>query len=251
MASTSEIYIQATETDPEVRAGAQLREIHQGLQARLATLSASEATREGPGNTRAALAEFCRGELQQYLSAAWEVLWSPAVGAAGTGLLVRTAATTRGVLDGHLDTLTSDESDDSDEGENIAQAQALSGALHVYLKIEEAVLLPALANLPGTDPVALIADLNTLLEGGWLDAPDVIDVREIPRAQRHPRIFTRFARLGAEEAFVLVNDHDPAPLRGEFEAAYPGMFSWEYLEQGPEEWRVRIGRPVGRSLDNA
>lgn len=31
-------------------------------------------------------------------------------------------------------------------------------------------------------------------------------------------------------------------LRREFEAAYPGVFTWNYLESGPELWRVRIGR---------
>jgi uncharacterized protein (DUF2249 family) len=40
----------------------------------------------------------------------------------------------------------------------------------------------------------------------------------------------------------LVNDHDPKPLRYQLEAENTGEFSWDYLEQGPEVWRVRIGR---------
>ncbi|MET7280763.1 DUF2249 domain-containing protein [Kribbella sp. NPDC005582] len=44
------------------------------------------------------------------------------------------------------------------------------------------------------------------------------------------------------EAFVLVNSHDPRPLRREFEAIHAGAFSCDYLQAGPEEWRVRIGR---------
>jgi uncharacterized protein (DUF2249 family) len=43
---------------------------------------------------------------------------------------------------------------------------------------------------------------------------------------------------------VLVNDHDPKPLRYQFEAEHAGEFTWEYLESGPEVWRVRIGRPA-------
>jgi uncharacterized protein (DUF2249 family) len=46
------------------------------------------------------------------------------------------------------------------------------------------------------------------------------------------------------ESFVLVNNHDPKPLRREFQAAYPDRFGWDYLEAGPERWRVRIGRPT-------
>lgn len=41
-----------------------------------------------------------------------------------------------------------------------------------------------------------------------------------------------------------LNDHDPKPLYYQFEAEHAGQFTWEYLEQGPEVWRVRIGRPA-------
>ena len=46
------------------------------------------------------------------------------------------------------------------------------------------------------------------------------------------------------EDYVLVNDHDPKPLYYQFEAEHKGDFTWEYLESGPEVWRVDIGRPV-------
>jgi len=42
---------------------------------------------------------------------------------------------------------------------------------------------------------------------------------------------------------VLVNDHDPKPLYYQFAAEYPDRFTWDYLEAGPEVWKVRIGRP--------
>jgi uncharacterized protein (DUF2249 family) len=70
----------------------------------------------------------------------------------------------------------------------------------------------------------------------------VLDVRtEIPR-RRHELIFESFGKIAPGEAYVLVNDHDPKPLRYQFEAENAGEFSWEYLEEGPEVWRVRIGR---------
>lgn len=69
-----------------------------------------------------------------------------------------------------------------------------------------------------------------------------IDVRTIEPRFRHPLIFQTFNDLQPGESFVLVNDHDPAPLRYQFQAELEGYFSWDYEEQGPEVWQVRIGR---------
>jgi uncharacterized protein (DUF2249 family) len=73
---------------------------------------------------------------------------------------------------------------------------------------------------------------------------DILDVREEPPARRHTLIFDSYGKLGPAESFVLVNDHDPKPLWYQFEAEYKGAYSWEYLEEGPEVWRVRIGKPA-------
>ncbi|HYM01460.1 MAG TPA: DUF2249 domain-containing protein [Stellaceae bacterium] len=69
-----------------------------------------------------------------------------------------------------------------------------------------------------------------------------LDVRELPPARRHALIFDTYAALPADGAFILINDHDPKPLYYQFQAERPGEVSWEYLDQGPEVWRVRIGR---------
>lgn len=39
-----------------------------------------------------------------------------------------------------------------------------------------------------------------------------LDVRDLPPAQRHPRIRTAFAELEPGESLEVVNDHDPKPL---------------------------------------
>lgn len=72
-----------------------------------------------------------------------------------------------------------------------------------------------------------------------------LDVRRFPHGQRHETIFATYGALGTGTGFVLVNDHDPKPLRYQFEAQHAGEYTWDYLEQGPRVWRVRIGRPVG------
>ncbi len=74
--------------------------------------------------------------------------------------------------------------------------------------------------------------------------PDLqqLDVRELPPPQRHALIFDTCGKLSVGNAIVLVNDHDPRPLYYQFEAEQPGQFGWEYLEAGPDVWRVRITR---------
>ncbi len=72
------------------------------------------------------------------------------------------------------------------------------------------------------------------------DANVTIDVRTIAPRDRHPMIFQTFEALSPGEFLQLVNDHDPAPLRYQFEAERPNQFSWEYIEEGPEVWRVHI-----------
>ncbi|MCZ7682956.1 MAG: DUF2249 domain-containing protein [Sandaracinaceae bacterium] len=72
--------------------------------------------------------------------------------------------------------------------------------------------------------------------------PIELDVRVIPPREKHPAIFSTFDSLEKGQSFVLVNDHDPFPLRHQFEATRAGEFSWTYLESGPVVWRVSIGK---------
>lgn len=70
----------------------------------------------------------------------------------------------------------------------------------------------------------------------------IIDVRTITPRERHALIFGTFDDLAAGQSVVIVNDHDPKPLYYQFQARYPGAVGWEYLEKGPDVWRVRIAR---------
>lgn len=70
----------------------------------------------------------------------------------------------------------------------------------------------------------------------------VLDVRTIPPITRHAAIFAMIDALEPGQAMQIVNDHDPVPLRHQLESRNPGVFSWEYKENGPV-WRVEIGRP--------
>lgn len=114
------------------------------------------------------------------------------------------------------------------------EAERLNGALH-YLtrdrfakkekKDERGTTMP-----PQEDP-AMPTKSDTIL-----------DVREMVPARRHEIIFETYFALKPGSAFVLVNDHDPKPLYYQFAAEHPGEFSWDAVESGPVQWRVRIGR---------
>lgn len=82
-------------------------------------------------------------------------------------------------------------------------------------------------------PVSQLQLSNTTLE---------LDLRDTPRPQRHPIVFTAFDRLEEGESFVLINDHDPQPLRRQIERTREGKMAWEYIERGPECFRIRITR---------
>ena len=70
----------------------------------------------------------------------------------------------------------------------------------------------------------------------------IIDVRTLPPAQRHQKIFQLVNELAVGGSFILVNDHDPKPLYYQLEAEYPKQFGWTYVESGPAVWRVEIAK---------
>ncbi len=71
---------------------------------------------------------------------------------------------------------------------------------------------------------------------------EAFDVRPHPPAKRHDMVFDAFDRLQSGEAFIFTNDHDPKPLYYQIEAESEVAFAWEYLEHGPEQWRVKVAK---------
>jgi uncharacterized protein (DUF2249 family) len=83
---------------------------------------------------------------------------------------------------------------------------------------------------------------------------DELDVRPLPKPDKHPRVFATYDSLAVGESFILINNHDPKHLRAEFDTDQPNSFGWEYIEQGPQVWRIRISKltttPLPRVLVN-
>ncbi|HJV46451.1 MAG TPA: DUF2249 domain-containing protein [Bacillota bacterium] len=69
-----------------------------------------------------------------------------------------------------------------------------------------------------------------------------VDARKYPPREKHPTIFRAFDELQSGQVMELVNDHDPRPLQYQFMMERPEQFSWEYVEEGPEVWRVAIAK---------
>ena len=69
-----------------------------------------------------------------------------------------------------------------------------------------------------------------------------IDVRLISPPERHPLIFRMLNSLLLGNAMLLTSDHDPVPLRRHMETQFSAVFGWNYLECGPDVWRVEIER---------
>ncbi len=69
-----------------------------------------------------------------------------------------------------------------------------------------------------------------------------LDARVVPHAIRHATVFGALDAVRPGGGMVLVAPHDPLPLLSQIEARNPGVFTTEYLERGPEAWRIRFLR---------
>jgi uncharacterized protein (DUF2249 family) len=135
---------------------------------------------------------------------------------------------------------------------NAITVQALSGHPTFYDRAAPIEMEPGtLLRLEPGCPHAVSAREDSVLLVTILAPPlhaagdkSILDLREIPRPQRHALVFDRLSQLDAGETFTLVNDHDPVPLRNQIEMRFPNESTWEYMERGPETFRIRITRRV-------
>lgn len=70
----------------------------------------------------------------------------------------------------------------------------------------------------------------------------VLDVTALEPRMKHPTIFAWFDKLAGGEEFMIHNDHDPKPLYYQLLGERGNTFTWEYIENGPEDWLVKIGK---------
>jgi regulator of cell morphogenesis and NO signaling len=78
---------------------------------------------------------------------------------------------------------------------------------------------------------------------------NTLDVTLLEPRMKHPTIFNRFDQLNEGETLTILNDHDPKPLYYQLLNERGNIFNWEYTDQGPEHWRVRISRRQSSDME--
>ncbi|MEU3979303.1 DUF2249 domain-containing protein [Streptomyces sp. NPDC026672] len=156
----------------------------------------------------------------------------------------------------------------------VADARALQVLFEEHTAKETTLVLPLLATAPDVSLAGLLAHLHDRLTdppttdtagttdtrkdttmtheetggcggacacgGADEEAVPELDVRGVPHALRHAAVFGALDAVPGGAAMVLVAPHDPLPLLAQIEDRRPGAFSVEYLERGPEAWRLRL-----------
>ncbi len=77
-----------------------------------------------------------------------------------------------------------------------------------------------------------------------------MDVRALPTWQRHPKIFAAFDCLGEGGELRIISDHEPRPLRSEFERTRAGRYVWLQHMVNNELWEVVLRSTPTPGIEN-
>ncbi len=79
---------------------------------------------------------------------------------------------------------------------------------------------------------------------GGHDEPGLaeLDTRVIPHAIRHATIFGALEGLNTGKGILLIANHNPLPLLAQLDQRSPGKFTVDYVEDGPELWKLSMVR---------
>jgi uncharacterized protein (DUF2249 family) len=69
-----------------------------------------------------------------------------------------------------------------------------------------------------------------------------LDARGIPHAIRHATVLGALHTVRPGAGLVLVAPHDPLPLLRQIDRKWPDEITVEYLQRGPEAWRLLLRR---------
>jgi uncharacterized protein (DUF2249 family) len=206
------------------------------------------------------LVEWCRRELVPHALAEEKGLYPAAQATTEGRLLVEGMLAEHGVITGLVDEVAGA----TTPIRAAASARALQVLFDSHLAKENDLILPLLAASPEVSLAALLEGMHELLgvehhdhggageQGsgghscscGEVDGPELpeLDARSIPHAIRHATIFGALDAVAPGSGLVLVAPHDPLPLLAQVEQRSPGVFEVDYLERGPEAWRLRFAR---------
>lgn len=72
-----------------------------------------------------------------------------------------------------------------------------------------------------------------------VDLPE-LNVQLIPHEIRHATIFGALAGIRPGRGLIIQATHDPVPLLRQLDQMQPGVYQVEYLERGPQVWRIKF-----------
>lgn len=72
-----------------------------------------------------------------------------------------------------------------------------------------------------------------------VDLPE-LDVQLIPHEIRHATIFGALAGIQPGRGLIIQATHNPVPLLRQLDQLQPGRYRAEYLDDGPEVWRIKF-----------
>ncbi|SBT92062.1 Uncharacterized conserved protein, DUF2249 family [Streptomyces sp. DI166] len=223
-------------------------------------LTAADRDPGAAARIHAGLVTFCERSLLPHAAAEEAVLYPAAHALPEARLLVESLIGEHRALKGLVATLR-----DAPRSASVAaDARALQVLFEEHVAKENGLVLPLLAMTPEVSLAGLLeemhhqhADGSDTAEGepeerqggcggtcgcGGSDdtAEPELDVRAVPHSIRHATVFGALAAVPAGGAMVLVAPHDPLPLLAQIEQHNPGVFAVDYLERGPETWRLRL-----------
>lgn len=211
---------------------------------------------------RTDLLAWCEHELMPHVRAEEQALY-PAARGRNEGRLV-----VDGLLAEHemVTVLVRELAEANDMVRAAATAKALQVLFDSHQAKENELVLPLLVAAVDVAVADLLTDMQELLSEsahvseaphsggghscscGEVDGPDYpeLDARSVPHAIRHATIFGALDSVQSGSGMILVAPHDPLPLLAQLEQRSPGIFQIDYLEQGPEAWRLSFVRRVAR-----
>ena len=244
-------------------------ELSGALALRVGGVMRAAARSERVDAARQDLVRWCETELVPHALAEEEVLYPPAHDQVATRLLVTSMSGEHEILTGLVARLAA-----ADEPTEVVAA---AGALHEvflgHVAKENDLLLPALAASPSVSLAGLLAGMHEQLEASAAaagsEAPPTpegettgeggaghacgctehddggypeLDARAVPHAIRHATVFGALDAVAVGSGMVLVAPHDPLPLLDQLAQRHPDAFGVDYLERGPETWRILLRR---------
>lgn len=230
---------------------------------RVSALAAAVRGGTGWQQARDDLVAWCRRELLPHARAEEVALYPAAKRLGELDALVRAMSHEHALLDDLVARL--ERADDAPAA--LLQAGAGQALFESHVAKENELLLPAVVADPNVAVADLLDEMHGVIERdqgaevpasaatsgsphvghacGCHDEPaetPELDARAIPHAVRHATIFGALDAIAPGADLILVAPHDPLPLLAQLEQRAPGAFAVDYLQRGPDAWRLRLSR---------